>query len=410
MLRYFIFIFCFPLFPHSAKGALEDSGIIPPVSASQKLLVSLNHKPSGKPGLYDSGKLFNSQREKFKFYTKADYSPYTVFDSARNDIVFRLEVFGKLDWRVSDTFSVYIQGSLLGRDGFTQSLHRREHRKEGFNFLEWFVKYDYSRYLELQHGFIKQDFLKAPLLMTDRTFPALLESFSFSLPWDIQGRLVFQQAIPNSADEDVRRSSQIKDKPYFFTHSLFMKTKSHPLLFNSDVEENLTFFHFTELPSAVALKGKIYGNSIRGEGSASEFKYGFFGLHNNLKWKFPVHDSWIVELGWDHLWNFRARSRLNMGGRYYISVFHDFYNLMEIRGTWELFGNQSDSSVAFYNSELYGHNNRQGFGLELKGHFYQSGLTVGARYIFSRPIEKQLSPFGEGHYFAIHIGTNYVSI
>ena len=360
----------------------------------------------------DSPDYFDKDKEVFTFSGKVNFDPYMARSRSWNDILFRTKLYGKVYWSLFDNLSVQTEGLLLGRKGSIQSVYGKEYRREGFNFLEFFFNYNYNSRFEIKFGVLNQDFLKAPLLMTDRTFPALQESFSFFLPKNITGRFVFQQAIPNNADDDVKRASQLTPlPPLFFTGSAFLETKSHPYLFNSNVRERLTFFYFTRLPSSVAdQKGRIYGNSILNYGSDAGFLFDFYGIHNTLSWRIPFKDSWAVELEWDYLHNFGAESSFNKGGRYRLSLYHDFFNLIEFKLTGEVFGNQSDSSVAFYNSEIYGHNNRQGAGLILQGHFYQSGVTVGGRYLYARPIEGRRTSLEGSHYFSIYIRTSYVSI
>ena len=350
------------------------------------------------------------QQKNFKFSSKVRFNPYLVRRQDKNDNVFDAKMYGKVDWKFSDSLSIYSEGLLLGRHGSIQSVYQREYRSEGFNLLEIFLKYDYNSHFKIKFGSLYQNFLDAPLLVKDKTFPAFQEIVSFSLPWDVTGQLIFQQAIPNNMDEDIQYFSQLTNTPFFFTGSLFLETKSHPQLFYSNVEDKLTFFYFTPLPPTVARIGHRDGNSVSGDGSDAGLKFPFIGVHNNINWQFPIKDSWVVELGWDYLHNFGAPKTYNTGGRIYASLYHDFLELMELKVRGEIFGNQSDASVAFYNSWKYGHNNRQGAGLRLESHFYQSGLTVGGRYIYSYPIETRRTSLEEGHYFSIYIGTGYISI
>ena len=367
----------------------------------EDFLLTLNDTASDTPQF---------KKENFNFSGKVTFNPYAVKRQDTNDIVFDAKMYGKVNWKFSDNLSLFYEGLLLGRHGSIQSVHPRENKKEGYNLLELFLKYDYKSYLEIQFGSLRQDFLSAPLLMDDRTFPAFREFFSFSLPENITGQLIFQQAIPDNMDDDVQYFSQLTQTPLFFTGSVFLETESHPKLFHSNVEEKLTFFYFTTLPPAVAKIGERDGNSALGHGSDAGLTFEFYGVHNNINWQIPFKDSWVVELGWDYLYNFGAVENYNTGGRFYASLYHDFFNLMELKVTGEVFGNQSDASVAFYNSWTYGHNNRQGAGLGLQGYFYQSGLTVGTRYIYTQPIETLRTSLEEGHYFSIYIKTGYISI
>ena len=388
----------------SESEALESESLSSnstPFEIPEKLLLTSNDVASEVSPI---------KKENFNFSGKVTFNPYIVKRQDKNDNVFDAKMYGKVNWKFSDNLSIYCEGLLLGRHGSIQSLWPREYKKEGFNLLELFLKYNYKSYLEIQFGSLRQDFLSAPLLMTDETFPAFREIFSFSLPQDVTGQLLFQQAIPDSMDDDIQYFSQLTQTPFFFTGSVFLEAKSHPKLFHSNVEEKLTFFYFTTLPPAIAKEGERNGNSVLGHGSDAGFNFPFYGIHNNMNWQFPFKDSWVVELGWDYLHNFGAVENYNKGGRFYAALYHDFFNLMELKVMGEVFGNQSDASVASYNSWKYGHNNRQGAGVGLQGYFYQSGLTVGAHYIYTHPIETLRTSLDEGHYFSIYIETGYISI
>lgn len=411
MINYFIAIFL--LFSLSLTGITtfgnQELSFPNTDSSSFKLsdgfLLSLNSN-----GIEKERDVSPSTEKNFKFSSRVRFKPFIVKRQDKNDTVFDARMYGKVDWKFSDSLSIYSEGFLLGHHGSIQSVYQREYRKEGFNLLEIFLKYNYNSHIKIKFGSLHQDFLDAPLLVKDKTFPAFQEIVSFSLPWDVTGQLILQQAIPNNMDDDIQYFSQLTNTPFFFTGSLFLETKSHPQLLYSSVEDKLTFFYFTPLPPVIAIIGHRDGNSVSGDGSDAGLKFPFIGIHNNINWQFPFKDSWVVELGLDYLHNFGAPKTYNTGGRIYASLYHDFLELMELKATGEIFGNQSDASVAFYNEWKYGHNNRQGMGLELRGYFYQSGLTVGARYIYNYPIETRRTSLEEGHYFSIYIGTGYISI
>ena len=350
------------------------------------------------------------KEKNFIFSGKLKINPYVVKRGDKNDNVLDTRLYGQVYWKLSESLFIYHEALLLGRHGSIQSVYPREYKKPGYNPLEFFLEYDYSSHLEFKFGSLKQSFLSAPLLITDKTFPGFRETISFSLLEEVTSQLLFQQTIPHNIDDGTEYFSQLTYTPFFFTGSLFLETKPLPKLFNSIIEDKLTAFYFTPLPPAVAKIGEIEGNSIAGYGSAVELNFQFVGIHNNIHWQFPIKDSWVIELGWDYLHNFGAPSAYNKGGRFYASVYYDLFGLMELKATGELFGNQSDSSVAFYNDWKYGHNNRQGVGVEFQGHFYQSGLTIGARYMQTRPIEMGRTSLGEGHYISIYIETGYLTI
>ena len=343
-------------------------------------------------------------------YWQANFKVYTLTDKSTTNTISSTEIFGKMNWLILDNLSIHVQGLIIGRNGFSQSIYDRDDRTRGFHFLEGFLKYKHASFFEIRFGNIKQDFLQSPLLITDKTFPSLIQKFSWKLADNLKFNLLFQQSIPDNATEVVRRAPQIISTPFFLTSSASWDWTKNIINRNMSLHQMLNLFYFTNLSSAVADKGRLYGNTISYSGSDSDFKYKFYGFYKILKLKIPLNKILLGELGMDFLINLGARKNYNKGERVYLSLYQNYYDFMEIKLTGEYFLNQSDSSVAYYNSELHGHNNRIGGGLRLETYLYRSGINLGVSYRYSQPIEEIKTVTGKGHYFLVHIGTNYVSI
>ena len=115
-----------------------------------------------------------------------------------------------------------------------------------------------------------------------------------------------------------------------------------------------------------------------------------------------------MEFGNDFIYNFLAPENHRMGERYYGALYHNYEDFMEFKFTLEYFGNESDTSVAFFNSELYGHNDRYGFLVNLQSHLYSSGITLGFSYVRSWPINPSVKK--EEHTYIFSVKTNYMPI
>ena len=364
---------------------------------------------SAKEAAESAGKAAAAQKTVEAFW-KADVEASGFSDRSTTNQVLTTSIYGKINWRFLDSLSIHAKGLIIGRNGFTQSIYDRADRRGGFHFLEGFFDISLLPFLSVKLGNIQQDFLHAPLLMTDKTFPSAQEAFSFELSEDFRLSLVFQQAIPDNARESARRSAQIiRGAPLFLTSSVFAEWDSvsrHNLF----LKESLTFFYYTKLSPAVADQSNLYGNTIVHTGSESRFRYKYFGLYSHFSLQAPFASSWIGELGLDVLYNFMAPDTFNQGEKLSGSLYYDYNSFMEIQMALEYFASQSDASVAYYNSSLYGRNNRKGGLLRAQAHLYDSGLTFGAVYVYSRPINHDRSSVGTSHAFSLSLGTNYVPI
>ena len=320
------------------------------------------------------------------------------------------EIYGKLKWQAVETFSYQIQGLLVGRSGFTQSLYDRDDRPSGLHLLDGFFEWRPFSDLSMKFGVIQQSFLSAPLLIADKTFASLVGGLSLDNPFFQDLSFLFQAAIPENVSGLTQRSSQIvAGVPLFLS---FSSKLALPAFFDMDLREAFSLFCYYNLPPAVANKSRLYGNSVSGYGSDTSFLHSFYGWHNDMQFHRRLSDLWFVKGGWEYIYNFGAPNKYNEGFRLYSALYYNYKNFMEIQGIGEWFANQSDSSVAYYNSEIYGHNNRRGFLARLQGHLFSSGLTLGGFLAYSQPIDDQRikSPTGSSFSFAVFLKTNYIAI
>ncbi len=319
------------------------------------------------------------------------------------------EIYGKINWDVAPSVFFQAQGLIIGRNGFTRTIYDRDDRLNGLYLFEGFFHWSAQPNLFLRFGNIQQGFLEAPLLITDKTFPSFMGSFALHSSPLYSLSLLLQAAIPDNASEMIRRDYQLKGEPLFLTSSAKLEWPDAP--FESALKNTLTLFHYHSLSSAVAEQSRIYGNTIDRTGSDSTFKHAFLGFHNHLNIKKKLSDVWILELGLESLQNLAAKNASSEGMRIYGSAYHNYKDFAEIKYRGELFANQSDSSVAYYNSEVYGHNNRQGLLAGLQSHFYSSGLTFGLSFVYSSPINQpDQNPVGPLYSVIFSVMTNYISI
>lgn len=338
---------------------------------------------------------------------KTEFNAKTFTDRSTTDTVLSTEIYGRVDWNFLQSFSFHTLGLIIGRSGFTQSIYDRDDRKNGLYLLEGYFNIQPTPSISLKVGNYNQEFLQAPLLITDRSFPSLLQTFTAKLEDHLKFVFIFQQAIPDNGSESVRRESQIiRGAPLFLTGSAFMEYSKDNFLF----KENFTVFSFYNLPPSLAEVGRTRGNSVDFLSSDSVFKYGFFGIHNNISFQFPVTSRSIVEVGGDILYNFLAPDKFNQGERVFGSLYYNYRDFVEFKWNAEYFANQSDTSIAYYNNETYGHNNRTGLLWKMQTYFYQSGITLGITYVYSQPINPERSAIGVSNAVIVSLGTRYISI
>ena len=357
--------------------------------------------------------IFDSVKKPLEPSWKANFS-MTYSDNYADSVGFitNTELFGKFKWNLHQKLSVHGELLLVDRKGFVQSIFDRNDRTNSFYFTEGYFELNLlPDFFHIHLGNKNQVFFEAPLLISDKTFFSVTGEGNLKLSENVSLKGVLQAAVPNSAEDFIRKETQLQDKiPGFYTASAFFNWEKIPFLFDLNLKNNLTFFRFMDLPSPVAEKSKIIGNDTIGQGSDTKFTHQFFGLHNTAQTRFFPTTKWIFDIGYDYLYNFGAPNTYNKGERIFSSLYYDLHELMEIKLTGAYFAIQSDATVAFYNTEIYGHNNRKGWFVKLEGHLYNSGITFGLSYIDSQAINPEKSSIKDAYSIIVSVGTNYVRI
>ena len=118
-------------------------------------------------------------------------------------------------------------------------------------------------------------------------------------------------------------------------------------------------------------------------------------------------------VGYNGLMNVGAPSEKAWGERVYSILDMDFWKFAKLYSYIEYFYNNSDSAPAYFNSEIYGRNDRKGFLTEIKAFFPNGNFELGFRYVLSSAIQKQIvsSSLGDRqHYFMMFVSSRYSSM
>ena len=329
------------------------------------------------------------------------------------------EMYAQLNWSLLQNLSLSAQALFIGRNGFTQSIYDRPDRPKGLNLLESFFEWTIYPKLRVQFGIIQQDFLEAPLLITDKTFPSFILNYSWEL-YDFQSSFLIQTTIPDSAQDTVKRKVQrLEGVPHFSVTSLKLENKTFPIPWEHAFSNRLTWFFYYKLAPDVAIASRQFRNKVQHLGSDSGFRYNYYGLHNHTNFKLVLSQVWAAEVGFEYLnnldfyfskWKDEDNGH-NEGYRAYLGLYYNYQNFLEIKSLLEVFENRSNSSVAYYNSEKYGHNDRKGVLAELQLHFHESGLSLGMYFVNSQPVNPEDNEaIGSATAVSLFLKTNYITI
>jgi hypothetical protein len=266
--------------------------------------------------------------------------------------------------------------------GASQSLYREIDQNNGLFIREAYADYRPFSFLRFKAGAISQGHLNAPLLVSNRSFPAVTEKLIIS-KGNTAIILKAQQAIPTSSSFDQERSEK-EEQASFQTQTL----EGRAVLGNLLLKGYITNFEFKNLPSKVAFQSSVFGNTVPDNDIGfSNFVFDYAGqvMGAEAILKFGAYE---YGAGIQQIENTEALEKFNMGRLGFVRAILPFGD-HELALRFENFFNESDSSVAFYNSALYGHNNRVGYSASAKYSFRDRGFAINAGYVNSDVINQR---------------------
>ena len=348
-----------------------------------------------------------SSNFKFDSFWKTHVEGSFLSNSESRERLMKVKLYGKF----SVEFNSYLFGQfepyLVIQEGEVQ---RRFVRPEStiIQMHQGFFEIRPAEGFNVQIGSINQDYLSSPLLVADQAFLSALFGYSYIKDkYEIQ--TVVQQSMPSIVNS-FKRYNEIADAPYFT--SLFTYGEWVPSDYYS-FKGHITGFYFTRLPSFIANQSKNYGNTVLREQSSADFVYSYYGLNFDFSSQLRVMPEIYLSFGYNNLINFGAPFEKAWGERIYSVLDMDFWKFTKLYSRFEFFYNNSDSAPAYFNSAVYGHNDRTGFLMELKAFFPKGNFEVGFRYVSSNPIQQQIigSSIGEKqHSFMVFVSSRYLSM
>ena len=320
----------------------------------------------------------------------------------------KVKLYGRFNIEWADMASVEFEPYLVISQGETQYRRFTKTESSPIQMKNGFVHIRPLTGMSLQAGAVNQGFLASPLLVSDHTFLSLLAGY-LHIKQNYEVQVVLQQAMPSFVNT-FKRYSEIDKAPYFT--SLFVYGEWLPSNLIS-FKGHTTGFYFTRLPSFIAHNSKLYGNSITGNQSLAEFQYSYYGANLDISTQIKLGSKVYLSLGYNGLINLGAPVEKSWGERIYANWDLDLFRFARVYSRLEYFYNSSDSAPAYFNSEIYGHNDRTGFLTELKAFFPAGNFEVGFRYVMSRSASSQMLSYSaedKQHSILFFIGSRYKNI
>lgn len=232
-------------------------------------------------------------------------------------------------------------------------------------------------------GALDQGALDAPLFVDKQAFPGAKETIILGNSKLYQFKLWASQTIPTSKTLSTK-TVDAEVTPSLFTETFEMNL--HPVE-ELRVTAAITHFAFNNLPSAVAQESIIYGNTVEEVGpNTSRYKYRFEGLLARGEFQYNFTERLAVNIEGYASQNAAApegyRNAQYLRGGFEIGLPGD----IDLHGNLISFFAEDDASPAFYNSSVFGHNNRKGMGASMTAYFQRQRFKLRALYIDAETI------------------------
>lgn len=351
--------------------------------------------------------IIGSQPNTFEAWWKIRSEAFLL--SARTDYaaLVRSRVNTKIITQFTDSLFAKAEFELFTSSGSIQQIYQRPGETNGISQREILFLWKATNWLTVQFGAVNQGFLQSPLLLANIPFPSIVENIELFKGEQHDLSFSLQQAIPTTfSDKHSIYTQSIAKIPLLLTASLFWDydPKSY-----YNVTLNSSFFHYNPLPSDIAQASKVYGNSVVNQPSV--FRYRYTGFYIGLEPSFQIFPNLGVKTKVHYIYNIRETpENYNHGELYSLQIPFDITENIRITPVFEYFKNHPDSSVAYYNSERYGHSNRTGFVGELIVSFYKRNIEVGFRHLRSSPVLVEGDLKKEQTYYLLFLRTNYAKI
>ena len=337
---------------------------------------------------------------------KAHIEASMLRNNESRERLMKVRLHGQFDLELSPSLTAKFEPYLVMTEGEIQSRFTRA--ESVIEMRQGFLNWSYWEGSSFQLGAINQSYLNAPLLVANHAFlSALAGHLHIKDNYEVQ--TILQLSMPSTVN-NFRRYSEIADTSYLT--SLFVYGEWLPSHYYS-FRGHVTGFHFTQLPAFMAYESKLYGNTVTGVGSSARFAYSYYGTNFDISSQFKVHRSTYVSLGYNGILNIGAPMDRAWGERIYIVTDSSVGSWFKLYSRMEWFYNNSDTAPAYFNSEVYGHNDRKGILVEVKTFLPKGNFEIGARFVRSEPVRAAVLASALGsrqNAFQLFISSRYLAL
>lgn len=285
---------------------------------------------------------------------EAGLSATTVDDQQTEARVVSFSMFANVKQTIVEGLEASVIAGAVLETGSNESLFVDEFKpRQDLVLKEASLNYNPIEQLSIKAGALNQGEYESPLLLTDSAFVGAKEALNFQVG-DYSFGIFLSQSVPSNHFLTNRLGSVDEGAPSLLMEGFKMHLAGDVMYFKAQAMR----FKYNNLSANVAYNSQFLGNSTGGSSTSTTFfLYDFQGYNANFTLGFNIGEDFGLNIRGEYLYNDKAPDGRNSG--HLLAIGFEFVN---IRIVGEYFDNESDSSPAFYNSPLYGHNDRNGYG------------------------------------------------
>lgn len=308
--------------------------------------------------------------------------------------------------KLVDSLTLNADFNLYWSTGRAQSWYGADGYSTGLNFNQAVIKFTPLSYIELKAGAVSLKYLRSPLLVSSGPFPGFFAKLASEENEIVDFGLIGLYSLPTSRSLNSDRIEK-ELEPSFTTLSAIVSTGKNFDLLGADFI--FSFFKYDKLPSKVAYESSLKGNSVIANTDAdSRFIYVYQGFSAGIGGFATLFGEYKLKLNYTYLLNTEGPTVGNRGELLRLSCDIPLLKHMVIPYL-EIFYNEADSSVSYYNSTHYGNNNRQGY--SIGGSFiYDELFTVNFRFTDADLINVNNSISSRNQMIFVGLETSFISI
>ena len=299
---------------------------------------------------------------------EAGLTALMVDDQQTEARVVSFSMFANIKQDVLKTLEAHVVAGGVLEAGSNESIYVDEFKpRQDLVLKEASLNYNPIQQLALSAGAINQGKYNSPLLLTDTAFVAAEESLNFTYG-DYSFGIFLSQSVPSNQFLTNRLNSVDEGAPSLLMEGVQVHLAGDVMYFKAQGMR----FKFNNLSSNVANTSAQLGNETIGSSPVSTFfRYEFAGYNFNFDIGFSLVNDISINFRGQYLYNEKAPENKNTGTLAVAEFSFGNFSL-----NIDYFQNDSNSSPAFYNSPLYGHNDRTGLGGGLSWFFPKEATKI----------------------------------